>query len=220
MATGTWGGLTDNNIFRVTCAWSQGSGICQTGFKLRDLAVQDNSSEDVANAVDAWFNGTFKTILMNSDKLLFVDVLKMGTTTGFKKLYNNVSGTRNPTITLWGPGFVSVEVALKNSNRARYGQGRMFWPVRGSDYYQFDALTATGIAAFQGIVDDLVDKFSGSVLTHDLVLVNAHGTIPARAASGSRPARPEIPPSWYDVETVHLNTAVTSLRSRKAGIGT
>lgn len=219
MASGTWGGVTDPNIFKVTLTWAQGSGVCQTGFKLRDLAVQDNSPLDVANAVDAFFNGQFKTLLMNADTLINIDVLKMGTVEGTKKLYDNVHGTMNPQINQWQPGFLAVQVALKTSNRSRYGQGRMFWPVRNGDYTTQESLNATGITAYQGVVDDLVAKFSGSVLTHDLVLVNAHGTIPPRAAHGSTPARPEITPHYYDVETVHLNTTITGLRSRKVGIG-
>lgn len=219
MASGTWGGSGDNKIYQVRLNWAQGSGLCQTGFHLRDLAVQDNTAETVANAVDAFFNGQFKTLLMNADTLINVDVLVKGTVTGFKKLYNNVHGTMNPQINQWQPGFLAIKVDLKTSNRSRYGQGRMFWPCRNGDYTTQETLNATGITAYQGVVDDLISKFTQSVVSNDLRLVNVHGVIPEKPATSTHPARAAVPASWYDVETVHLDTLVRHVASRMAGIG-
>jgi len=117
------------------------------------------------------------------------------------------------------PNFVAVNIALKTQRRKRYGQGRMFWPLRDENDVTGDSLITAAVTSFQGVIDALTSLYTGSEVTHDLLLCNAHGVIAPRAAHGSTPARPEIPPSWYDVGAVKLNTAVTMLRSRKVGIG-
>jgi hypothetical protein len=220
MARGTWGGLTDPNLFKVAIRFQFANNFKgQTGFKLRDLAVQDNTCESVANAVVPWVNGSFRTLLNQLDTILAVDVIKMGTDEGFTHLFDNTHGTVTVAADVICPSYNAVNIALRTQLRKRYGQGRMFWPVRRDDDINMDTLNAQGLAAQQGALDALMTAFSGSVLTHDLVLVNAHKVIPPRAATASTPARPEIPPSWYDVESVKVNTAITSLRSRKVGIG-
>lgn len=219
MAKGTLFGLTDPNVFKVNVRFTIGNEKCQTGFKLRDLATQDNSVQDVIDAVDPWVTNFFKPLLMTADKIDAIDVTKLGSDEGAEKLYVGVTGNIAGSTPQFQPSFIAANIALKTSLRKRYGQGRMFWPLREEGWQDAGFLNAAGIAAFQGAITGLTDAFSGSVITHDLVLVNTHGVLPARAATGSSPARPEIPASWYDVEVVKLNTLVTSLRSRKIGIG-
>lgn len=219
MARGTWGGALDPNIYKVSIRWQQGSGLCQTGFKVRDKLVQDNTPETVATTVWTWVNASFRTMLMNADTLLGVDALKLGTDEGFTYTPVNVHGTMNPDQSVWEPGFLCANIALKAQLRKRYGQGRMFWPLRNGDWTTQETLNAVGIAAYQGVIDALVAAFGAANVGNDLGMVNAHGVLPPRAATGSRPARPEIPASWYDVDTVRLTSVVTGLKSRRAGIG-
>lgn len=219
MATGTIGGLTDAHVFDVTISFNRGTNQCQTGFSLRDLAVQDNSAQDVADAVVPWVNNFFRTMLTTADAINFVDVKQVASTNGFTHPFNNVFGSMNPSSFVRTPSFLCVAVALKTQRRARYGQGRMYWPIPTEDWMEADNVNATAVTAYQGAIDDLVSNFSGSVLTHDLALVNHHGILPPRAAHGQTPARPEIPATWYDVDVVKLSTVIRSLRSRRTGIG-
>lgn len=219
MAQGTVGGSGDKNVFDITIAFHRGTNACQTSFSLRDLAVNDNSPEDVANAVVPWVNDFFRALLTTADALDFVDVKQVATVDGFTHPFNNVFGSVAPASFVRTPSMLCVCVNLKTQRRARFGQGRMYWPIPTEDWMEADVVNATGITAYQGAIDNLVENFSGSVLTHDLALVNHHGILPPRAASGQTPARPEIPATWYDVDVVKLNTMIRALRSRRAGQG-
>ena len=217
MADGSLGGALDQNVFKVRCGMQVNLQKIETGFKLRDVAVNDNSAEDVADAVDTWFNGAFKAILSTVDKLLYIDVTKMFSEEGFRKEYVNVTGTMAGGVDLFAPTPTAVQISLKTQRRKRYGQGRMFWPCRAENWANGDFLNSTGIAGMQGVVDDLLSKFTG--VSADLHLCNAHLTIPPRAATTTSPARPEIAPHWYDVDTVKINEALTFIHSRKSGVG-
>lgn len=206
-------------LFKVAIRYKVGDTLNQTGFKLRDLAVNDNDVGDVVDAVVPWVHNSFRTLLHQGDEVIAVDVLEMFSENGIEHLFNGEFGTSNLPGTAQLPNFLAANIAMKTSKRKRYGQGRMFWPLRNENWIDMEKINATGIGAFQGAIDALVAAFSGSVLTHDLSLVNTHPILAARAATATTPARPEIPAKWYDVETIKLNTVVTGLRSRKLGIG-
>jgi hypothetical protein len=217
MADGTMGGALDQNVFKVSIGYLSQGQHCQTGFKLRDVAVNDNDAGEVNDAVQLWANGAFKALLLDSDFLEYVDVVKLFSEEGSRHDYVNNAGTRAASASSILPTFLACNISLKTQRRKRYGQGRMFWPMRDDRWVDLDILNAGGIAAFQGAIDDLVARFTG--LTADLHLCNSHLTIPARAATTTTPARAAIPPHWYDVDTVKLETAVTAIKSRKVGRG-
>ena len=219
MASGTIGGITDQNVFKVNVLYTANGQHCQTGFKVRDVAVNDNTCETVANSADAWVTGNFRALLLPIDFILATDVVRLHSEEGFRIEHTAMAGTNAPGDTHYAPTFLSAMVSLKTQRRKRYGQGRMFWPVRDDVMFDRDTLTAGGLANLQGVLDALLALYTGSDLTHDLKLVNAHEIIPPRAATTGSPARLEIPATWYDVEASKLSTALTSLRSRKVGIG-
>lgn len=219
MAKGTLYGLTDPNVFKCSIRTRIEGQLVQTGFKLRDLAVQDNTPATVGAAVQAWVDDHYKALFLVTDDIVGIDVIKMGSDEGWIHDYSNTHGTASITTGTWHAPFIAVNIGLKTSARKRYGQGRMFWPMRFESWSDGSVLNSTGITAIQGVIDALLDAFSGSVVDHDLVLVNTHPTLPPKVATSTSPARPEIPASWYDVESVKLNTYITTLRSRKVGIG-
>ena len=219
MAKGTIGGIADQNVFKVNVRFKINQQECQTGFKLRDVAVNDNSVQDVIDTVVPWVNDSFRTILSTADAIVGVDCIKLHSEEGAEHLFVNLFGTQAQSNTQKIPGFIAVGIALKTSIRKRYGQGRMFWPIRDENLIDQDFLNAAGVTAIQGVIDALTTLFTGDQLTHDLLLVNSHEVLAPRAAHGSTPARLEIPPTWYDVDVVKLNTTITGLRSRKVGIG-
>jgi hypothetical protein len=219
MARGEIGGVGSPNIFKCSIRTRIENQLVQTGFKVRDVAVQDNDPSEVGAVVKSWVDDHYKALFLVTDDILAVDVLKMGTDEGWTYEYSNVHGTASLTTGTWHAPFICANISLKTQLRKRYGQGRMFWPVRFENYTDGGVLNATCIAGFQGVIDALTTAFTGSTTTHDLLLVNTHGVLPPKAATASSPARPEIPASWYDVESVKLNTYITTLRSRKAGIG-
>lgn len=219
MARGTWGGAGDPNIFKVTVRFLLGVQQCQTGFHLRDVAINDNTEEDVANEVRTQLEDGFRGLLKTSDSMVGYDVRTMGADTGFALAPVGVPGLNATTDENALPSFTSAVLSLKSEIRARYGQGRMYLPLTGINQQDYNLITATFVNQANTLITAMTDHFTGNPATHDLLLVNAHGVIPARAATATRPARAEIPPSWYDVTSLRLNQIATSLRSRKVGVG-
>lgn len=219
MARGTWGGLTDPNIFKVNIQFLLGTSKCQTGFKLRDAAVQDNSTQQVADQVRNVLQDPIRSLLGGTDQFVGVDVLKMGTEDGAFAPSSVSVGAYPVGGGAEMPNFMAANVALKSEIRKRYGQGRMFLPIVNDEQVDGNALSVTGQTRPQAFIDALVGNFSGSILTHDLILVNAHPALAQRLVPGVPGYRPAIPASWYDVVSVRLNLIVTMLRSRKAGVG-
>lgn len=219
MARGTWGGALDPNIFKVTIRFLLGVQQCQCGFHLRDVGVQDNSEQDVADEVLAQTAASFRNLLKPTDTLLAVDARILGQDTGATADAGNLAGLQPADAGTSEPSFLAAVLTLKSEVRKRYGQGRMFLPCAVEGFVSGDILTVDATNNYATFITALTDHFTGDPVTHDLLMVNAHGTLPARPPSGSYPGRPEIPPSWYDVLSLRMNTIVTHLRSRKVGVG-
>lgn len=219
MARGTWGGATDPNIFAVRILFMMGTSLCQTGFKLRDVGVQDNTAQEVADEVSTQLLAGFRGLLKETDSVRGIDVLKMGTDEGGWTPAPVGTGTYTTSAIASMPDFTAVNVSLKSEIRKRYGQGRMFLPMVNEENVNGNVLAASGVTRIQTFIDLITAHFTGDPVTHDLLLVNAHPLLPARPSTSSVVGRPEIPASWYDVVSLRINQVVTSLRSRKAGVG-
>jgi hypothetical protein len=221
MARGTWGGTLDPSIFQVTFRFLRGTSHCQTGFKLRDVATNDNTAQEVADQVNTTLNAAFRGLLSGLDSLESIDVLKLGTEEGGTHLITAGSGGGSLTSTAASqvPSFMCANIAMKSEIRKRYGQGRMFLPIANDSEFDGNTLHADGVSVLQSFLTPLQSNFMGDPLTHDLILVNAHPLLPVRGAVGAPGYRPEIPASWYDVVTNRINSTVTALRSRRVGVG-
>lgn len=217
MADGGMGGIGDSSVFDIVISWLANGQHCQTGFSVRDVAVNDNDAQDVADAVDPFANGLFKGLLLATDRLLSVDVVKLFSEDSAHIDYVNVAGTNNPGSTTYLPTFIACQIAMKRQARKRYGQGRMFWPIRQDTWVDADQLTGPAITAIQSIIDDLKSKFTG--VSADLHLVNRTFTVAARPATSTTPARTAITNHWWEVDTLVLKTDVTAIKSRKVGKG-
>lgn len=209
----------DRNVFRINVVWRASNQLCQTGFYVREVAFNDNTPEDVVNTVKPWVDDHLRGLILTTDDMVRIDCLKVGTEEGFTFDYVGVHGSLGVAGVAPLPTFICANIALKTQRRKRYGQGRMFWPVRDENMVTGDTLIAAAITTYQGVIDELADLFTGDPVTHDLILCAYHDTIPELPATPSRPARAPIPAHWYDIAALKLNTAVTSMRSRKVGIG-
>jgi hypothetical protein len=219
MARGTWGGTLDPNIWKVNIRFYMGSSQCQTGFKLRDVALNDNTGDEVAEEVRTQLEIPFRGLLKTSDGMIGVDTVRLGAEEGGWAPSTTQAGTLTPPGAAALPDFVSVNVSMKSEIRKRYGQGRFFLPETQEGGVDGNQLSNDGVARIQAYLDVMAAHFMGDPVTHDLLLVNAHPLLPAREAPGSPGYRPEIPASWYDVVSLRINPIVTSLRSRKSGVG-
>ncbi len=221
MARGTWGGLTDPNIFKVNFRFTLGTNKCQIGFKLRDVAVQDNTPQEVADEVSTQLNTPFRFLIPSDSHLELIDVLKLGTEDGAVHQFTPTDGQGGSTASTGSrlPAFMAANLSLKSEIRKRYGQGRMFLPIVEENHLDGNLINNAGVVALNGFIDALTTHFTGDPATHDLILVNAHPALPQRNQIGTPGYRPALPASWYDVVSLRLNTTATFLRSRKLGVG-
>jgi hypothetical protein len=219
MARGSWGGITDPNVFRCTIRFRLGVSKCQTRFHLRDVAFNDNSEQEVAEQMQTVLRSAFRGILSDADAIESWDAAILGQDTGYSLPETTGTGTTGHNIATEAPDFMAAVVSLKSEIRKRYGQGRMFWPIFAENMIDENVLSSVGISVLTSLVTAFTDNFTGDPVTHDLLLVNAHGLIPAHGTIGTPGYHPDIPPAWYDVLSLRLNTVVTALRSRKAGVG-
>lgn len=219
MARGTWGGGGDPSIFKINILFLLGTSKCQTGFKVRDKLVQDNTAQEVADEARTQLLEPFRGLLAQTDSVLGFDVRKLGSDEGGWAPAAVGVGINNIALGDELPNFMCCNIQLKSEIRRRYGQGRFFLPIIIEDQVTGNVLSVQGVQAMQTFVDVVVDHFMPDDVANDLALVNAHPLLPARGAPGTPGARPEIPASWYDVTSVRVNTIVTALRSRKAGVG-
>lgn len=219
MARGTWGGTTDPHIFKCDIHFIRSGQHCQTGFHLRDVAINDNTEQEVADQVRTVLWSPFRTLLATTDTVDFVTAKILGQDTGAVAAGNAEAGTSSADAGQQVPSFMCALVTLKSEIRKRYGQGRMFFPVVAESQIDTNNASSILIGGMTTIINAINDNFTGDPVTHDLILVNAHGVLPPRAPTAHSPGRPEIPASWYDVVSVRLNTQLTALRSRKVGVG-
>ena len=221
MADAGWGGTGDTEPRKVTVSMQLGLSRVQFGFKVRNTVVGIKTDQEIAEEVQTFMGTNLRGLLGENDSLLGVDVLNMATGSGGSVSWANTKGTLNTSsnvLTL--PSYMCAVVTAKSSLRRRYGQGRFFLPVRLENQVDNDVLSGLGVSQLQGFLTAFQDAFVMNTDTlPGLNMINAHGVIPPKAATSTSPARPEVPPHWYDVTTLRLNNVVTFLRSRKAGVG-
>ena len=218
MARGEWGGIGGRNPFKVRITWTDEVHVQQTGFHLRSAGVNVSSPAEVAAEVLDWVDEHFRTILGTNQRVLGIDVVDLVTLEGAGESPAAMNGTVSVATVSGVPAALACVIGMKGELRTRYGQGRMFWPVVVESQIDGDLVNNTFKTAAESIIAEMTSLWIGNdVSGHNLI--NVHGVIPPKAATPSRPARPEIPPMWYDVTTIRLNPAITFLRSRKAGVG-
>jgi hypothetical protein len=219
MATGPWGGLLDQRVFRVKIAFKLGQSNCQTGFHLRDVGVNTLDPADVVDLVRPWADVNFRALLKTTDSLVGVDAENLVSKEGASHSFTTTAGSMAVDATTAGPSFLMVPISLKGERRTRYGQGRMLWPVVNDLHTSENAMTAAGQTLFQGAIDELAELFIGPAITTSAHMINLHELLPAtRPHTGPEPL-PEVPATWYDVTSIRLNTTISSLRSRKVNVG-
>jgi hypothetical protein len=212
MARGIWGDPDDDHPLDVQIRYTLNGVRVQNGFKLRDNTITPIDLQDCADEVQAWVTASFRTILTTLDIIEGVDVLDMVTGEAASTAPANQTGTIAYNVAGTIPRYVTAPVSFKGPIRRRYGRGGMLLPVRSEDWNDEGRLNVPGRAALQSVVDSMVSTFMGS---GDYKLIVAHGVIPAKAATPTAPARAQVEPTWYDVESIRLNSELSFLRSRK-----
>lgn len=211
MATGEWGGLADNNVYRINIHWQTDLQRCQSGFSLRDTGLQQYNASEVATEVAEFVNEQFKTLLATTSRILSVEALRPDNGEFGQVEFANLLGTAVGAVGL--PSFMAATVSFRSSMRKRYANGRAFWPVPLTSHVTGSELNATGLAPLQAVATDMTARYGGLAAVTNLKQVHFHE---AKIAHGSRPA---LPRTWYDIESIRVSTIATSMDSRKVGNG-
>lgn len=214
MARGEWGGSLQIHPLKVRISFTLDGVKAQTGFTLRDQSATPSNPQACAENVGAFVEANMRGLFLGSDRFDGVDVVDMVTGEGGGYSFNNITGSNPDNPDAATPTFMTVVVAMKGELRRRYGQGRMLLPFRNETWTTRQVANGSGVAAYNGFLAALSAEYMQNPVLKTYRLITAHGVIPPRAATPTAPPRPEVPPSWYDVTTLRLNTKLSFLRSR------
>lgn len=214
---GQWGEAGQKEPIKVTIRYQVGLNIQQTGFHVVQAGVTTADEDEVLAVVQPWVNDHFRTLLGAEDRIVGVDCVNLYTADSASWSPANLMGTIS-NASVHTPAFMAIVCNLRGAKRRKYGHGRMFLPLRTEAWTDREVLTTAGAAAYQSAIDALsADLLGNDVSGYNIASV--HGVLPPKAATATRPARPEIPAMWHEVTSIRLNTVATFLRSRKAGVG-
>lgn len=219
MAIGPWGGAGNVPVFKVTHTFKLGQSLCQTGYHIRGTVSAAPTAAAVLAQASIWATTNLRSLLYSADQLIGTDVVDLVTALGASQSHNNQAGTIAVSTPSQIPSFMAVTVALKGELRKRYGQGRMFLPLRIDQWVDGDALNADAATAYNAALAALDERFVQGVTNPNMKLANVHAAKDQRGTPGAPGYRPALPAQWYDVTSMRLNTTVTALRSRKVNVG-
>lgn len=218
MATGAIGtGAGQYEPFDVRISWQLAASRQMTGFSLRKNANLAATADDVLEHVVDNFLEVFRLRLAVDATVLGVDVIKPLTKEGVS--YAPTTTLTGGTGNVYMPGFVCAVFSLRSSIRARYGQGRMYVPVTLESYADRETINTAGFTALDPIRAALADNYIDPAGAGEFSLINWHKTLPAGRPSKSPTPLPEVPATWYDVQSIRINPNVTALHSRRQGKG-
>lgn len=197
-----------NRVFRVTYRMSVRNQQIQLGYHLRDVLIPNRNAENAADDSETFWNTNFKPALSNDVTLQRVEVQRVNDADYFAKEQTGNVGTLN--LALQSTGF-ALAVTLKSPSRRRNRNGRFFWPAAGS--WANDTIAGGALNTINAAAAALVSTYTGLVIVGDwqLVVVGKAGVLDTGI-----PLNAKI---WTDVTSIKVNPVVSSLRSRKVGIG-
>lgn len=224
MAKGTWGtGALETRVYDVSVQFRMGLSVAEWGFGLRNTTGSADLSADIRDWVAPWVQSHFRGLLTPEDRLVSLDVANVAEKTGVSFDYGNLPGTGAGGIGPTVPSMLAVVVSMKSGYRQRLGSGRFFLPVRIEGNIDGDLLSGGATTLYQQFVTDFGSEFIGTNPIGGARLANFHDALPERPRTGrnaaGKPPLPAVGATWYDVESLRLNTQITALKSRKAGVG-
>lgn len=206
MATGEVNVL--NRVYRITTRMAIRQQQIQTSFHLRDVGVPLTTAEDAFNSAEGWLNTIFRPAVSSSVSILRLEAERLNDREYYAEDFSAVTGAlsipQNNTM-------FATAVSLKSTSRARFANGRMFWPV--AEQNGTDGIGGGNLAALLAAAAAMQSRYVGATLFDQFELVVVGAGVPAGAGT------PAGPPRWTSVATVRVNPILTALRSRKVGVG-
>lgn len=197
-----------HNIFKVTLFMTAEQQKIQTGFHLRDTGINNETPETAVNAVLPWVTGAYRNTIGGDVSIDRLDAIEITSREYFAHEFTNTPGTGGNAMTT---SLLAALVSLRSSKRSRWRNGRMFWPLQGAPVNGL--ITGSNLTGLTTAADDLADRFIGSQLLKNFLLV-----VVAQARI-QKQTRPAIEHSWIDVDTIRVSNIATALHRRKIGVG-
>jgi hypothetical protein len=223
MATGTWNATNAFRVYQVKVQFRLGLSLCQFGFGMRSTAGSADVSQAILDSVVPFMTTNLRPLLAPFDQLVSADVENVLERTGVSHDFGNIGGTSDAQGVTAEPSMLACVVSMKSGVRTRLGTGRFFFPLRSEGQVSGDVLSDGGRQGIQAFVTAFAGEYIGVNPVMGARLANFHGALPERPRTGRRATElgplPAIESRWYDVESLRLNTVVTALKSRKAGVG-
>lgn len=204
-------GLIDalNRVYKFNIHMTIRNMEMVTGFHCRDVLVPNTSPEEAHAEIKPWVLGAFRAALTRQAQITKLACTRLNDGAFFDESFTATPGQYNVDTT---STMLALTAAFKSNNRSRKANGRMFLPYAGppdADRAQQGTLDAwnTAMAALMTLV-------GGVIIVGQMKLVVV-GQNPAQVKDG-----PTIEPrQWNDVVAIRVNPIVTSVRSRRAGVG-
>lgn len=217
MAHGEIGtGVGEVRPFDVKLQWVIGASKQQWGFSLRKGTALAATPLDIANHVRDTLLAPFLFMLPSTATFTGIDVTDVLDKTGAGVSPENAVGG---SAIAMGPSFLAARVNTRSELRAKWGQGGFYLPLYFEANWDGDTINAQGRALANAVLDPLISTYVGTPLTRAFVMINWHKLLPANRPNKKNQPMPLVPASYYDVVSVRMNPLVTSLRSRKQGVG-
>lgn len=203
-------GIVDtlNLVYKFQVFMSIRGSTMQTNFHCRDVLVPNTNPESAHNEVKPWVLGAFRNQLGRNIQITRFATTRLNDGEYFQEDFTATPGLYNVDTT---SSMLALSVALKSNSRSRRANGRMFWPYAGppeADRAQQGTIDSMNLAAA-----DLLTRFGGLIVVGQMKIVVV-GQNPLQVPNG-----PALPKQWTDVTAIRVNPVVTSLRSRRAGVG-
>lgn len=223
MPLGDWTDPAQPPAYEVKTTFRIGLSLCQFGWGMRGTTGSADVAQSILESVRDFQMQNLRPLLAPFDQMVSVDVLNVREKTGVSHDFGNIGGTSDAQLAWSHPSMLAVVVSLRSGYRTRLGTGRFFFPVRQESQVSGDVLSDSGRQGIQAYVTALAAEYIGVNPVIGARLANFHPALPERPRQGKsstgKPPLPAVAAQWYDVESLRLNTIVTALRSRRAGVG-
>lgn len=201
-----------NRVFKVQLFMTVRTNKIQTQWHLRDAGAPTSTVEDVLADSKNFLSTELAFALPTQCVINRLSVTRLIENDYAQFDYVGAAGARTDAM---ASTMLAALVSLKSAYRDRGANGRMFWPAPGApqnDVHDGPILTALSLAA-----QKMQDRYCGTPLLslRKLVVVS----YPKKVGEPPQFPVPMPPTRWADVDTIRVSPLVTSVRSRKQGVG-
>lgn len=195
-------------VFKVTFRFSLRNQQIQTGFNLGDVGLSNETAQTTLDDVVGFYAAKMRQALSNEINLQRISVERWLDGDYAAQEFVNQPGTLGLSMQ---STFLALAISVRSGSRLRIANGRFFWPAAGS--WANDTIAGSGLATATQMVADMSDRYLGNPLFDRWHIGTVHR--PKKDNAG----QPIGVHKYTEATTLRLNPLVTTVRSRKVGVG-